>query len=281
MSVPTLLYTTLALVAFAANSVLCRAALLNTSIDAGSFTVIRLLAGAFTLGIILAVSKSKAQSKGSWAGASMLFLYAVCFSFAYIQLDTGTGALILFTTVQLTIFAVLLLRKAKISKLEWIGAFGALGGFVYLFAPGEIKLSWLGGGIMSIAGLAWAGYTLIGKGSQHALADTTYNFLRCAPFALILAVINYPNIALESSGVIFAILSGALASGIGYALWYAALRGLPQTLAALSQLIVPILASFGGILFNGDQLSAKFVFATALILAGLAATSHGAIRHKA
>ncbi len=261
----------LALVAFAANSVLCRLALGEKTIDAANFTTIRLLSGAIVLLVILRLSgkKNNASAKGSWLAAIMLFLYAAPFSFAYITLDTGTGALILFGAVQITMILLSLFSGNKLHLSEWIGVIIAFIGFVYLVLPGVSTPSVTGFSLMTIAGIAWGVYTLKGRGSLNPLADTAYNFVRTIPLVVILAVIAYETAHISLKGVLLAILSGGIASGIGYTIWYTALGGLSATQAAVVQLAVPVIAALGGVIFVSEEISLRLTISALLILGGI------------
>lgn len=267
----TFTYTVLALIAFAANSVLCRLALGTDTIDAPSFTAIRLLSGIITLFLILQLRNNNKSpgSKGSWVSGGMLFLYAVTFSYAYITLDTATGALILFGTVQLTMIMVSLYSGQKLHFTEWLGVFMAFAGFVYLVLPGITTPSVTGFLLMTVAGIAWGFYTLNGRGSMDPLADTFWNFYRTLPLVIVLVIITVQNSSLSSEGVLLAILSGAVASGMGYAIWYSALKGLSITQAAVVQLAVPVIAAFGGVLFVNEAISLRLILSAAMILGGI------------
>ncbi|NQV70445.1 MAG: DMT family transporter [Pseudohongiella sp.] len=275
----TVILTTLALIAFAANSVLCRLALGGGTIDAASFTVIRLIAGIIVLFIIAAFaapliaatpSKSESiQSRGSWQAGAMLFLYAVTFSFAYISLDTGTGALILFGSVQITMILWSLITGTRLQRLEWAGVVVAFAGFVYLVMPGVSAPSLTGFLLMTSAGIAWGIYTLKGRGSASPLMDTTFNFVRTIPFLLILLLLTFQQAELSMQGAVLASLSGGLASGVGYTIWYSALRGLSSTQAAVVQLSVPIIAAMGGVVIVSEPITARLLLSTCLILGGI------------
>lgn len=269
--IKTILYTALAMLAFAGNSVLCRLALADQSIDPASFTVVRLLSGVVVLITILALSKDTVagSSKGSWGAAGMLFIYALGFSFAYISLDTGTGALILFAAVQITMIIAGLISGTKLHAVEWLGILLAFAGFAYLVGP-NVSTPSLGGLLMmTLAGVAWAFYTLAGRGSSNPLVDTSYNFLRTLPFLIILLALTLQEAQWTQRGILLAVLSGGLASGIGYAVWYRALRGLSVTLAAVVQLLVPLIAALGGVLFVGEAISLALMLASAMILGGI------------
>lgn len=264
-------FTVLALIAFAFNSILCRLALGNETIDAISFTSIRLASGAVTLSIIsLFFNQNKSDLKrGSWASAFFLFGYAICFSLAYLKLTTATGALILFSSVQLTMICAALIKGERPQILEWIGLFLAFGGLVYLVLPG-LATPLFGYSILMVsAGIAWGFYTLRGRGSENPLADTTGNFVRAVPMISLLAIPFLSNIQLSTNGIIFAVLSGAIASGIGYSIWYSVLKHHTATRAAILQLAVPAIAAVGGVVFLAESLSIRLILASALILGGI------------
>lgn len=267
----TLVLTSLAMVAFAANSVLCRMALGNHAIDASSFTVLRLLSGALVLLMIVSLKKTKHQksSKGSWAASSMLFLYAITFSFAYITLDTGTGALILFGTVQILMIVVSIFRGNRLHISEWTGVIIAFAGFVYLVLPGISSPSAMGFVLMTAAGIGWGAYTLKGRGSKAPLMDTAYNFIRTIPFIAIVAAFAIKNASYSTEGIFLAILSGGIASGVGYTIWYSALGGLSAVQAAVVQLTVPIIAAFGGVIFMSEKITTRLTLSSLMILGGI------------
>jgi drug/metabolite transporter (DMT)-like permease len=273
----TILYTTLALLAFAGNSILCRLALGEDAIDAASFTAIRLLSGIIVLAIIMSMrqTSNKITSKGSWKASFMLFLYAITFSYAYVSLETGVGALILFGTVQITIILVGLLSGNKLHFFEWLGVIVSFSGFVYLVMPGVTAPSLIGFILMSLAGIAWGFYTLAGKASVNPLSDTYYNFIRTLPLVIILVAATTQYSALSQKGILFAVLSGAIASGVGYTIWYAALRGLSTIQAAVVQLLVPVIAAVGGILFVDEVFSFRLALSSLMILSGILAVIIG------
>jgi drug/metabolite transporter (DMT)-like permease len=212
--VRTFLYTGFALVAFAANSVLCRLALGQATIDAASFSTIRLFSGALALLLIAGAVKKKNSStrRGNWASATLLFLYAVAFSYAYISLSTGTGALILFGAVQATMIVAALRSGERPHVLEWVGLLEALVGLVYLAFPGLTAPSLMGSALMAIAGIAWAIYSLRGRGATNPLADTTSNFVRSLPFVFGVSLVALENMHVSLKGALLAASSGALAS---------------------------------------------------------------------
>jgi len=267
----TIFLTGLALFAFAANSVICRFALGEKTIDAAGFTFTRLLSGIIILWLILSLqgSKKKGKSSGSWQAASMLFLYAGAFSFAYITLDTGTGALILFASVQLTMIFTALFRGERLGMIALSGILLAFSGFINLVLPGVATPSLAGFLLMTIAGIAWGLYTLMGKRSENPLADTTYNFIRTIPFILVLIIFSIPYLELSVRGIILSVVSGAVASGIGYTIWYTALKGLSAAQAAVVQLLVPVLAATGGVLFISEIITLRLVISAVMILGGV------------
>lgn len=264
-------YTVLALLAFAANSVLCRLALASDAIDAFSFTSIRLLSGIVVLVVLSKIihPTEVATVKGGWRASILLFTYALTFSFAYITLETGTGALILFATVQIVMIMAGLLSGDKLHRIEWLGLVVAFAGFVYLVMPGLATPSLLGFILMSISGIAWSFYTILGKGSINPLLDTTYYFIRTLPFVIILMLITIPYAAVSPTGILLAVLSGGIASGIGYTIWYLALGGLSTTQAAVVQVLVPVIAALGGVLFAHESFSGRLVFSLMIILGGV------------
>lgn len=276
------LYTTLALLAFAANSVFCRLALGNGDIDAAGFTLIRLFSGAMVLSVVVLLThrRDSQRSKGSWSSSWMLFIYAICFSYAYISLDTGTGALLLFGSVQITMIAISLRNGNHLHASEWIGLAMAFLGLCYLVLPGISTPSANGFILMTIAGIAWGIYTLRGKASSNPLADTGYNFIRTLPLQLILLSVAYPMISLTTQGVILAILSGVVASGIGYSIWYLALPLLSTTQAAVLQLSVPIIAAFGGLIWIGEGITQRLMISAVLTLGGILLVIMGRRYHQ-
>lgn len=261
-----------AMLAFASNSLLNRLALGQETIDAASYTTIRLTSGAVMLFVIAYLQRENGMPilRGSWISAALLFLYAISFSFAYLSLTTGTGALILFGSVQMTMMIVALRSGEHPHILEWIGLFLALGGLVYLVFPGLSAPVLLGSALMSVAGISWGFYSIRGRGSQNPLASTAGNFIYAVPMILLVLLLSFRNISITSSGVFYAVLSGALASGLGYVIWYAALRGLTTTRAATVQLSVPVIAAWSGVVLLGENVSARLLIAGILILGGIA-----------
>ena len=275
--IKTLSLTALALIAFAANSLLARAGLITSDLGQNmgpkEFTLIRLLSGALMLALILSVTGKKGQppslsQNGSWRGAAMLLLYALMFSLAYVTLDTGFGALCLFTSVQLTILGVAAFRK-NLSRIEFIGAMIAFTGFIYLVIPALGTPNLSGIIMMAISGIGWGVYTLLGRGARDPLTLTGGNFWRASLLALPLLIFIAPSVALSNQGIWLAILSGALTSGCGYAIWYAVLPRLSAAMSGVSQLLVPPLAALMGWAALGENLTLRLIIATLIILSGL------------
>ena len=272
------LYTLVALIAFAANSLRCRMALAQGYIDAWNFTIIRLVSGAVCLGLIMAVYTYNLKRKGalndailsdtgSWRSSISLLVYALCFSIAYIELDTGTGALILFSAVQLTMIGWGIYKKEQLSKLQWGAFFVALAGFVYLMLPSAAVPSLLGASLMALSGVAWGVYSIRGKACVSPLRTTAFNFIRslvAIPVLLLVAIGYLKTVSMQ--GVLLACASGAIASGIGYSIWYVAMPLLKSTQAAVVQLCVPVLAAIAGMLFLSEQVTVEFIIASSLIL---------------
>ena len=273
----TLLLTLTALVAFAANSVLCRMGLGRAAIDAGSFTAVRLGSGAATLLLLAALSSSSRpfRLQGSWISALMLFSYAVAFSFAYLSLSAGTGALILFCMVQLTMIFWALRSGERPRPVVWLGFTLALTGLVFLLLPGLSAPSPRGALLMSLAGVAWGIYSLRGRGVADPLGNTAGNFIRTLPFSAVVVLAASGVRHLSTTGVLLAIASGAIASGLGYVVWYAALRSLSTMRAAIVQLSVPVIAAGGGVLVLSETITVRLVVATVLILGGVAMAVSG------
>ncbi|WP_299187695.1 DMT family transporter [uncultured Psychrobacter sp.] len=279
------LYTLTALIAFAANSLLCRMALAGDYIDPWNFTIIRLLGGAVCLAIIMNVHQRRLQQpstphqdtdvlketilkdKGSWLSSLSLVIYALCFSFAYVELDTGTGALILFAAVQLTMIGWGIYQKEQVSTIQWVALFIAFAGFVYLMLPSAAVPSLFDAMIMAISGIAWGIYSIRGKACVSPLRATGFNFIRSlvAIPLLFLVGMNYLT-GISTEGAVLASMSGAITSGVGYSLWYVAMPLLKSTQAAVVQFCVPVLAAIAGVLFLSEQLTLRFIIATIVIL---------------
>jgi drug/metabolite transporter (DMT)-like permease len=246
-------------------------ALGEKTIDASSFTVVRLLSGAIVLLVIIGINRNKtySTSKGSWSASVMLFLYAITFSFAYITLDTGTGALILFGSVQITLILLSLISSNRLHNTEWAGVTFSFIGFVYLILPGVTTPSAIGFLLMTVSGIAWGIYTLKGQGSKNPLMDTAYNFIRTIPLVTILIIVAIQKAHYSFEGILLAVLSGGIASGIGYAIWYMALGGLSATQAAVVQLLVPVIAALGGVIFMSEAVTFRLTVSATIILGGI------------
>ena len=289
-------YTIVALVAFAANSLLCRMALADNYIDPWNFTILRLLSGAVCLGFVIILhskrlkitvsanldsvenveAKSNQQitfikdtlnDKGSWLSSLSLLVYALCFSLAYVELNTGTGALILFATVQFTMIGWGIYKKERLSLVQWLALAIALTGFVYLMLPSATVPSFTSAFIMALSGIAWGVYSIRGKACVSPLRATGFNFIRsivAIPLLLIMSISYFETISLQ--GIILAIISGAITSGLGYCLWYVALPLLKSTQAAVVQFCVPILAALAGFIFLSESLTLRFIIASSVIL---------------
>ena len=269
--VSTVLLAAFALVAFAANSILCRAALGSVTVDPASFALVRLVSGAAMLLAIRAFARGdRARGPVDVVQPLALFAYAAAFSFAYVSLSAGTGALILFGCVQATILVGALRAGERFRVPEVVGLALALGGLAYLVAPGIAAPSLAGSVLMALAGMAWGVYTLRGRGSTDPLADTTRNFARAVLPALLLGVFAFRHLHMSTHGLVLAIASGAITSGLGYVLWFAALRGMTAIQAAIVQLAVPALAAAGGTALLGERITWRLVVAAALILGGVA-----------
>jgi drug/metabolite transporter (DMT)-like permease len=264
-----------ATVAFASNSILCRLALAPSSIDPASFTGIRIASGAAALALLAAASRRggrarTAPSRAGWISALFLFLYAIAFSWSYVTLSAGTGALILFGCVQATMWLAALRFGERPRWVEWLGLSLAVAGLAYLVRPGIAAPSPAGAALMAAAGVSWGVYSLRGRGSQNPLADTARNFLCAVPLAVAVCAMALSRAHAERAGVGFAVVSGAVSSGVGYVIWYAALRGLTATRAATVQLSVPVIAALGGVAFLGETFSLRLALAAVMILGGIA-----------
>ena len=268
----TALLIVFAMLAYAGNSLLCRVALRDTAIDAASFTSIRLASGALILWILLRSRGKRPLAAGSWPMAAMLFAYAVCFSFAYRDLTAATGALLLFGAVQLTMTGYGLFAGERLKGLRLVGVLIAIAGLVWLLLPGLSAPPPLAAGLMLAAGLAWGIYSLLGRGAGDATAATGGNFMRAVPFAAILSLAAATGASPDQTGLIYAVLSGAVTSGLGYVLWYAALPALSATSAATIQLCVPAIAALGGAVLLAEPITARLLLASAAILGGIALT---------
>ncbi len=269
---PTRLFTLtlLAMIAFASNSLLCRFALRHTAIDAASFTSVRIFSGAIALWLIVTLRNTSWKNTGSWPSALALYIYAAAFSFAYVSLPAGTGALLLFGAVQATMIFWGLRKGESLHVRQLIGLAVALSGLVVLVFPGLSAPPLRGSILMLSAGIAWGIYSVRGKGESNAIGATAGNFLRAVPFAAVVSLIMIPRIHFDSLGAVYAVISGAITSGLGYVIWYSALPSLKATSAATVQLSVPVLAAGGGILLLGESVTVRFILASIAILGGIA-----------
>lgn len=278
----TAVLTLIALLAFAGNSILCRLALGESSIDAASFTAVRLLSGAATL-LVIAGYRHRGlppSSRGDWVSAVLLFSYAAGFSFAYVSLSASTGALILFGAGQITMILGGLWLKERTLPLEWLGLVIVAVSMAILLFPGLSAPSPSGAALMAIAGSSWGLYSLRGRGSLNPLETTAGNFSRTIPLTLGMTLIIPGEWHVSGQGVLLATVSGALASGIGYAVWYAALQGLTATRAATVQLSVPVLTALGAVIFLAETITARLSISTVIMLAGIGLTLMGRSRSQ-
>jgi drug/metabolite transporter (DMT)-like permease len=288
------------MIAFASNSLLCRAALTKSSIDPATFTFLRIFSGAVALWLIMSIRKKMVADRtasplvetfcnsslivrylslryGNWISAVALFAYAAGFSFAYTSLSAGTGALLLFGAVQATMILRGLHKGERLNTIQIVGFIVAVTGLVVLVFPGLSAPPLISSILMLGAGLAWGIYSLRGKGEQNPAGVTTGNFVRAVPFAAALSIIFLPWTNYSLAGITYAIISGAVTSGLGYVIWYSALPGLKTASAATVQLSVPVLAATGGILLLGEPITLRYLLASIAVLSGIAlvvATPH-------
>lgn len=260
------------LVAFAANSIFCRLALRDGAIDAESFTVLRLASGAAFLLLLMRLRKPGVVLGGSWKGGLALYLYAYLFSVAYLQLGAGVGALVLFGAVQITMFTFAWLKGERLSARTLLGMLIAFAGLVLLLLPGAEAPPLLSALVMAASGVAWGVYSLLGKGSPNPLADTAGNFVRSLPLLLVLGMVMLAlaRMHLSLAGVLYALASGVLASGAGYAVWYGVVKQVSAQQAATMQLSVPVIAALGGVLLIGEAMSLRLLLASLVVLGGVA-----------
>lgn len=258
------------MIAFASNSVLCRLALQPNLIDPGSFTLLRLVSGAMVLAGLVSMRRDGAWRKPHWFAALALFAYAAPFSFAYVRIPIGIGAIILFPAVQLTMIGWDLFHGKKLHAMEWTGLGLALGGLAILTLPGATAPDPVGAVLMGVAGIAWGAYSLIGRGSRNAVANTTGNFVYAVLFAIPLVGAAPSEMHWTSTGLILATISGGLASGIGYAAWYTILPRISATQAGILQLLVPILATLAGIVILDEPMSVRLAVAGVAVISGVA-----------
>ncbi|WP_455185860.1 DMT family transporter [Azospirillum palustre] len=262
------------MLAFAANSILCRLALTQTAIDPAGFTLVRIASGAASLWLIARATGHAKAGAGSWRGAAALLAYAAAFSLAYLTMTAGTGALLLFGAVQATMILVGLYRGERLVLLQWGGLALALGGLALLLAPGLSAPDPLGALLMLVAGAAWGIYSLLGRASRDPIATTAGNFLRAAPMAAVLAALAGPlsggGLRWDQGGLLYAVLSGALASGVGYSIWYAALPALTAARAASVQLSVPVITALVAVLALGERITPVLALSSVAVLGGIA-----------
>ncbi|MEP6671264.1 MAG: DMT family transporter [Chthoniobacter sp.] len=264
------LLTSITMIAFAGNSLLCRLALQHTTIDAATFTTVRLLSGALTLFVVTALHRHDRPNGGNWLSALALFVYAAAFSFAYLSLPAGTGALLLFCAVQTTMIGHGIATGERLHRWQLAGLFLALGGMVWLFLPGVVAPPFVGSVLMISAGIAWGIYSLRGKGRGDPTLVTAGNFLRAVPIAVGVSVWLYRQASFDRHGLSYAIASGALTSALGYVCWYTVLPSVSATKAATVQLSVPIIAALGGIAFLHEAFTLHLALAALAILGGIA-----------
>lgn len=264
--------TITAMLAFAANSVLARLALLHGDIDPLAYTGVRLVSGALVLVALITIRTGRRTTEpmGSWRAALALLFYAGTFSVAYVQIGAGPGALILFASVQIGMLAWAIFKGDRPSTLEWLGLALAFFSLVYLVSPSLVAPPLTGALLMIVAGFSWAAYSILGRGSRSPLTDTAGNFVRCLPIGALLIVVGASLVRPTTAGLVYAVASGAIASGLGYTIWYSVLPTLSRTRAAFVQLSVPCIAAIGGVLFIAEAPTARLVIATVGIVGGIA-----------
>lgn len=268
MRVP--LLTCLTMLAFAGNSILCRLALKGAHVDPLSFTALRLASGALVLVLLAWLSSTRIRGAGSWPGAIALFLYAVCFSLAYVGIEAGTGALLLFASVQLTMLLYGIARGERLSRVSLLGLAISIAGLVYLLLPGIAAPPPGSAALMIVAGAAWGAYSLLGKSAASPLATTAGNFARAVPLGLVCAAPFVATQQWDHRGLLYAVLSGAVASGLGYAIWYDVMKRLSVLKASTVQLTVPVISALAGVAFLSEALTLRLVLACAAVLGGIA-----------
>ena len=261
--------TILAMTAFAGNSLLCRAALKDTQIDAATFTAIRIVSGAAALWVIVRM-RGGPPGGGSWLSAFWLFAYAAGFSFAYISLTAATGALLLFGAVQATMIGYGLWKGERLAAIQWSGLVVAIAGLGVMLLPGASAPAPMGAALMIFAGISWGFYSLRGRGAGDPTRVTAGNFLRAVPMAILVSAVMGSRLQVDAAGVAYAMASGAITSGVGYAIWYTALPALKATAAATVQLSVPVIAALGGVALLGEALTLRLVLCSIAILGGIA-----------
>jgi len=270
MSKRTVFCIIFSLLAFAGNSIICRMALKSDMIDPASFVIVRLGSASLLLVLLQAFSKSGKGIGGNWISALFLLLYAIPFTFSYINLSAATGALISFSAVQLTMIIIGLRNGEALNRLQFTGLIIAMSGLIVLLLPGATAPSLFDALLMAIAGIAWGFYSLRGRVSVNPLYDTAGNFIRAFPICLVVCIPLMKNIHISPEGLLLAAISGAVTSGLGYILWYQALKHIKATQAAVIQLSVPVITSLFGVLLLGEILDFRIVTASAVILIGIA-----------
>ncbi len=263
-------YTALTMVAFAANSLLCRMALKETSIDAASFTTVRIVSAAAMLWLLLRSKSQPPLRHGSWRSALALFCYAATLSFAYRSISAGAGALMLFCTVQVTMILAGFIAGERMSRIQSIGFVAAMAGLVILLQPSVETPSLLDSMLMLASGAAWGVYSLFGRGVADPIAATCGNFLRAVPLTIVLSLIAWPWLNLDEHGMLYAVLSGALSSGLGYVMWYKVLQHLRAMTASTVQLSAPVITTLSGVVLLNEALTTSMLIATPMILGGIA-----------
>ncbi|HEY7191928.1 MAG TPA: DMT family transporter [Vicinamibacterales bacterium] len=275
----TIAYTVMAMVAFAANSILCRMALREGVVDPATFSTVRFLSGAILLTIVATRTKRPFfPLSGSWLAAVVLTVYALPFAFAYTQLSAGTGALIMFGCVQVTMLVAAVGEGERPHVVQWLGLVVALTGLVNLVFPGLTAPSPLGAALMATAGVCWGVYSLLGRGASNPLLQNTGNFVRAVPLIAAASAFTMPRMHIEPRGAVLSIASGAVATGLGYVVWYAAVRGLTAVRASVVQLAVPLIAAGGGVLLLSETVTLRLVSSTVLVLGGITMAILGGAR---
>jgi drug/metabolite transporter (DMT)-like permease len=266
-----MLITLLAMMAFAGNSLLCRLALRETTIDPTLFYSTRLVSGALVLWLVMAMRQQSKAVEGSWYAALALFIYAAAFAYAYVSLSAGTGALLLFASIQITMILYGLIKGDRLVIIQWLGVMLALGGLIALMLP-RVESPPLSSALLMIgAGVAWGAYSLLGRGARNPSAATAGNFIRSVPLALValLTAFALGSLRVDNLGLLYALASGAITSGLGYVLWYAVLKHLSVTQAATVQLSAPVITAFAGALLLAEPITSVLVLSTLAILAGV------------
>ncbi len=259
----------LAMIAFAANSLLCRLALRGGGIDAASFTTIRIASGALVLWVIARMRDGTMTSAGSWSSAAALFGYAAAFSFAYVELPAAVGALILFCAVQVTMIGTGLVRGERLRLSEWLGLALAVGGLLMLTAPGLTAPDLVGSMQMVVAGVTWGIYSLRGQRAGSPVAENAGNFLKALPLALIFVAVAPPDLFVTPRGLLLAVVAGSITSGLAYAAWYAALPRLTAWRASIVQLSVPVATALAATVLLDERLTLRLIAAGVAIIGGV------------